>query len=42
VVAAIGPTCQAAIEAFGVTPKIVPNPPKMGPLISSLATYFST
>jgi uroporphyrinogen-III synthase len=42
VVAAIGPTCQAAIEAFGVTPKIVPNPPKMGPLIISLATYFST
>jgi uroporphyrinogen-III synthase len=42
VVAAIGPTCKAALETFGVTPQIVPNPPKMGPLVIALASYFAT
>ena len=42
VVAAIGPTCKAALETFGVTPQVVPNPPKMGPLVRALASYFAT
>ncbi len=41
VVAAIGPTCRDAVEAFGVTPHVVPQPPKMGALVASLASYFS-
>jgi uroporphyrinogen-III synthase len=41
VVAAIGPTCQAAVEEYGVTPQIVPHPPKMAPLVASLASYFA-
>lgn len=40
VIAAIGPTCRAAVEAFGVTPHVVPAHPKMVPLVASLAEYF--
>jgi uroporphyrinogen-III synthase len=40
IVAAVGPTCAAAIESFGVTPQIVPQPPKMGPMIVALAEYL--
>lgn len=40
-VAAVGPTCAAALEAVGVTPHVVPAHPKMGPMIMALAAYFS-
>jgi uroporphyrinogen-III synthase len=39
-VAAVGPTCAAAIEAFGVHPQIIPSPPKMGQMILALCEYF--
>jgi uroporphyrinogen-III synthase len=35
--AAIGPTCAAALEAAGVRPTIVASPPKLGPMLASLA-----
>ncbi len=38
IVAAIGPTCAEALDAAGITPHVVPDPPKMGPLLSALAT----
>jgi uroporphyrinogen-III synthase len=40
IVAAVGPTCAAAIESFGVIPQIVPQPPKMGPMVMALAEYL--
>jgi uroporphyrinogen-III synthase len=40
VVAAVGPTCAAAIESFGVSPQIVPTPPKMGQMIHALAEFL--
>ena len=40
-VAAVGPICSAALEASGVRPKVVPENPKMGPLVAALADYFS-
>jgi uroporphyrinogen-III synthase len=40
VVAAVGPTCAAAIESFGVPPQIVPTPPKMGQMIHALAEFL--
>lgn len=39
VVAAVGPTCAAALADLGVTPHVVPQTPKMGPMISALAAY---
>jgi uroporphyrinogen-III synthase len=41
VVAAVGPTCAAAIESFGVLPQIVPQPPKMGQMVLALADYLA-
>jgi uroporphyrinogen-III synthase len=41
VVAAVGPVCRAALEEAGIMPHVVPTNPKMGPLIASLAEYFS-
>lgn len=35
-VAAVGPTCAAALEAAGVTPRAVPANPKMGPMVVTL------
>lgn len=40
VVAAIGPVCAAALHALGVTPRVQPAHPKMGPLIAALADYM--
>ena len=40
IVAAVGPTCAAAIEGFGVRPQIVAHPPKMGPMVLALAEYI--
>jgi uroporphyrinogen-III synthase len=42
IVAAIGPTCTASLEEFGVTPHVVPQPPKMGPMVSALAEYWGS
>jgi uroporphyrinogen-III synthase len=36
-VAAIGPTCAGALRAMGVEPRVVPDPPKMGPMVLALA-----
>jgi len=41
VVAAVGPVCRAALEEAGIRPHVVPVNPKMGPLVASLAEYFS-
>jgi len=40
IVAAIGPVCAAALKALGVTPRVLPAHPKMGPMIAALADYF--
>ena len=39
--AAVGPVCSAALIEAGVHPKVVPDNPKMGPLVAALAQYFS-
>ena len=36
VTAVIGPTCQAVLEAYGVRPRVMPEHPKMGPLVVAL------
>lgn len=36
VVAAVGPTCAAALAAAGITPAVVPSNPKMGPMVVAL------
>jgi uroporphyrinogen-III synthase len=41
VVAAVGPTCAATLEALGVPPQVVPRLSKMGPLIVALASHFA-
>jgi uroporphyrinogen-III synthase len=41
IVAAIGPTCQAALVAAGITPHVVPDNPKMVPLVTALAAHSS-
>jgi len=41
VVAAIGPICSAALVEAGVRPKVVPENPKMSPLVTALAQHFS-
>lgn len=40
-VAAVGPTCAAVLRDLGVTPHVVPENPKMGPMINDLAAYLS-
>jgi uroporphyrinogen-III synthase len=41
IIAAIGPTCADALNAAGITPHVVPDPPKMGPLLAALATRLA-
>ncbi len=41
IVAAVGPVCSTALVEAGVRPRVVPNNPKMGPLVAALAHYFS-
>jgi uroporphyrinogen-III synthase len=41
IIAAIGPTCAEALVAAGITPHVVPDPPKMGPLLSALAARLA-
>ena len=40
VVAAVGPICTEVLRFFGVTPKVVPVHPKLGPLVNALAGYY--
>jgi uroporphyrinogen-III synthase len=40
VVAVVGPTCAAALTALGVTPHVIPEHPKMGPMVMALAAYL--
>ena len=41
VVAAVGPVCSAALHEAGVRPRVVPQNPKMAPLVAALARHFS-
>ena len=41
IVASIGPTCTGVLESYNVTPHVIPEHPKMGYLIKSLAEYIS-
>ncbi len=41
IVAAVGPTSAAELEAFGITPQVVPENPKMGPMVMALADYLT-
>jgi uroporphyrinogen-III synthase len=40
VTAAIGPTCHAVLHAHGVRVQVMPDHPKMGPLVRSLMLYL--
>lgn len=40
VVAAVGPTCRAILEAYCVHPHVIPDHPKMGPLIVGLMRHL--
>lgn len=40
IVAAVGPVCSQVLRSFGVTPRVMPASPKMGPLILALAEYL--
>jgi uroporphyrinogen-III synthase len=42
VVGAVGPTCRAIIEVHGVTPHVMPEHPKMGPLVMALMRHLDT
>ena len=37
VVAAVGPTCAEALRAAGIEPDVVPEQPKMAPMVTALA-----
>ncbi|HVU04605.1 MAG TPA: uroporphyrinogen-III synthase [Polyangiaceae bacterium] len=41
VVAAVGPTCKAILEVHGVRVQVMPEHPKMGPLVMSLMRHLS-
>ena len=41
VVAAVGPTCDQVLRELGVPPQVVPEQPKMGPMVLALAEYLS-
>jgi uroporphyrinogen-III synthase len=40
VVAAIGPTCQAILQSHGVRVDVIPDHPKMGPLVAALMRHL--
>jgi uroporphyrinogen-III synthase len=40
VVAAVGPTCRAILEVYGVEPQVMPDHPKMGPLVMALMRHL--
>ncbi|WP_029214692.1 uroporphyrinogen-III synthase [Kallotenue papyrolyticum] len=39
-VAAVGPTCAAALRAAGIEPAVMPTHPKMGQMVQALAHYM--
>jgi uroporphyrinogen-III synthase len=39
-VGAVGPTCRAILQVYGVEADVVPEHPKMGPLVVSLMRYL--
>lgn len=39
--AAIGPTCAAALDAAGITPHVIADPPKIGPMLTDLADQLA-
>jgi uroporphyrinogen-III synthase len=41
VTAVIGPTCRAVLEAYGVQPRVIPQHPKMGPLVVALMRHLA-
>lgn len=41
IVAAVGPTTAAELETFGIVPQVVPENPKMGPMVTALAAYIT-
>lgn len=41
VTAVIGPTCRAVLEAYGVRPRVMPEHPKMGPLVLALMRHLA-
>ncbi|MGC4094396.1 MAG: uroporphyrinogen-III synthase [Polyangiaceae bacterium] len=40
IVAAVGPTCEAILTAYGVRVQVMPDHPKMGPLVIALMRYI--
>jgi uroporphyrinogen-III synthase len=42
VVAAVGPTCRAILEVHGVRPHVMPEHPKMGPLVMALMRHLDS
>lgn len=41
IVAAVGPACAEALVAVGAPPHVVPDHPKMGPMVTSLARHLT-
>jgi uroporphyrinogen-III synthase len=41
VVASIGPSCSHGLRTLGIQPRVVPEIPKMRPVIAALAEYYS-
>jgi uroporphyrinogen-III synthase len=39
IVASVGPVCTAGLAAYGITPDVIPEHPKMGPMIAALARF---
>jgi uroporphyrinogen-III synthase len=42
IVASVGPTCSSVLQSLGVTVRVEPSNPKMGPLVLALAAYLDT
>jgi uroporphyrinogen-III synthase len=40
VVGAVGPTCRAILQVYGVDAQVVPEHPKMGPLVIALMRFL--
>ncbi len=42
VVGVVGPTCNAIVQAYGVNVQVIPEHPKMGPLVATLMRYLES
>jgi uroporphyrinogen-III synthase len=40
-VAALSPACAEALRTLGIPPRVVPESPKMGPLVQSIASFLT-